>query len=86
MWKPCLPGFKPVMSATTFTPSLPPVNVTVPATSLPEAALKTATAFVVSSAAPADDTPKQIAADRPAARSVNDFCFMGQTLHPIHAE
>src|SRR4051794_25992648 len=50
MWNPCLPGVSPVMSATTVTPSLPLVNVTVPATLLPEAALNVAIAFVVSPA------------------------------------
>src|SRR5437870_12192148 len=34
MWKPCLPGERPVMSATTFTSSPSCVNITMPVTLL----------------------------------------------------
>src|SRR4029078_1771891 len=76
MWKPCLPGARPVISATTFISSPDLVNVTDPATVLPAVGWRTAIAFVGSCALVREIPRKHVSAPR------REFVFIRQLDAP----
>src|SRR4030095_11373595 len=76
MWKPCLPGVRPVISATTFISSLDLVNVTEPATVLPAVGCRTAIAFVGSCALVRQILRRNVSAPR------KNFVFIRQLYAP----
>src|SRR5205814_5821283 len=76
MWKPCLPGVRPVISATTFISSPDLVNVTDPATVLPAVGCRTAIAFVGSCALVRQIPRKNVSAPR------KNFVFIRQLYAP----
>src|SRR6266480_3121616 len=76
MWKPCLPGVRPVISATTFISSPDLVNVTEPATVLPAVGCRTAIAFVGSCALVRQTPRRNVSAPR------KNFVFIRQLYAP----
>src|SRR5437868_13641457 len=76
MWKPCLPGVRPVISATTFISSPDLVNVTDPATVLPAVGCRTAIAFVGSCALVRQIPRKNVSAP------IKNFIFIRQLYAP----
>src|SRR5438093_9355192 len=76
MWKPCLPGVRPVISATTFISSPDLVKVTKPPTLLPAVGCRTAIAFVGSCALVRQILRNSVSAPR------KDFVFICQVYAP----
>src|SRR5262249_50444601 len=83
-WKPCLPGLRPVILPETFTPPSAFVNVTDPATLLPDAEERLATAFVAGAARTTAAGRARTRTPRLSFITRSPFLEVDQTLRPYY--